>query len=872
MEKVTIQFDADLSPLQEKLGQLKSSGLQELSSGATQASSSIEKLSQSAKNMPMDIVAQGFDEATTSIKENSQAITENVGKQQSMKAELKELKNQLQILEDQGKDNTKEFEQMAIRAGKLSDQIGDTSARIKVLADDSKYIKAVSQAIGAMASAYSIAQGASALFGEENKDIEKALLKVNAAMSIANGLQQINEYLQKQSTISVVAHSAAQKLYNFFIVEGTVATSAFRIALAGTGIGIAVVALVSLYQAYQEHNKQVKDAEEKTKAFGDAMKTAFTSSSQEITNLQLLYKTATDTTISMNERKKAVDEMQKIYPLYFANMKDEEILLGKAQAQYEKLNNAILDNARAKAYTNMLNEQIAKQASTLEPLRQEMELNRQKAKELDEYMTKTGNATIQSQNQYAALQLVADRNAKKIAELTAQYDIENKSLLNQVLLYTNKASTYTQNAVVASNNTVVNSTKDANQAILDLYEIKINKAKAAVDATEKGTLAELEAQMALQYATAQLAIKQVELSTDSEELKKSKIEVINADMYAAMKNSMASYEKAQEDSANKQIATAQQAAKAISKTEAEKNKEISDWIKEQMKLEGERIEAQKKKEKELEDQRKANRQAAKEQAIESLRTIANAEFEVAKNKRDAELQANIDALETRKERELSNKNLTEAQKQAIQTKYDKLEAEAKKKAWEADKQAKKEQAIINGALAITNIWATQGGLNPVLAGILTAASIIATATQVRVIDSQPVPKFAKGKNLDGYEGMAIIGEAGRELRFDSDGSMKMYNRATLDHVKADSVILPNNLTEALLKTNIPAMNLRNMNAVTKQNISAKLDIDYKKLARTLGEELKNSQKVSVNIDEKGFETRIMNGISERRVIDNRYKL
>jgi hypothetical protein len=40
----------------------------------------------------------------------------------------------------------------------------------------------------------------------------------------------------------------------------------------------------------------------------------------------------------------------------------------------------------------------------------------------------------------------------------------------------------------------------------------------------------------------------------------------------------------------------------------------------------------------------------------------------------------------------------------------------------------------------------------------------------------------------------------------------------------------------------------------------------------LGEELKNSQKVSVNIDEKGFETRIMNGISERRVIDNRYKL
>jgi hypothetical protein len=337
-------------------------------------------------------------------------------------------------------------------------------------------------------------------------------------------------------------------------------------------------------------------------------------------------------------------------------------------------------------------------------------------------------------------------------------------------------------------------------------------------------------------------------------------------MYAAMKLLMQSFDKAQEDSVNKQVKT--------TKDGTEKQLDEIDEIVKKWREESDAAEEaynNNKAQKEA-DQRKANRQAALNSLVESAQTIANAEFEIDKANRDAKLQADIDALEQRKENELKNKNLTEAQKLAIQTKYDKLEAEAKKKAWEAEQDAKKKQAIINGALAITNIWATYGGTNPVLAGILTAASIISTATQVRVIDSQPVPKFAKGKNLDGYEGMAIIGEAGRELRLDSDGSMKMYNRATLDHVNADSIILPNNLTEALLKTNIPAMNLRNMNAVTKQNISAKLDIDYKKLARTLGEELKNSQKVSVNIDEKGFETRIMNGISERRVIDNRYKL
>ena len=354
MEKVTITFDADFSQLEQSINKLKGGGMQELTSATNTASSSMQKLSDSAKNVPLDVVSKGVQETTQSLKENSQAITENVTKQQSMKAELKELKNQLQQLEDQGKDNTKEFEAMAVRAGQLSDQIGDTSARIKALADDSKYIKAVSQAIGAMASAYSVAQGASALFGQENKDVEKALLKVNAAMSIANGLQQINEALQKQSTLAVIAHSTAQKLYNYFVEEGTVVTRGFRIALASTGIGAAVIALTFLYQAYQEHNKEVKKATVETMGFGEAMKSSLGQASSEISNLQVLYKAATDTARSMQSRKEAVSELQKLYPSYFGNLKQEAIMNGEATNAYKELNNAILDNARARAYTQML--------------------------------------------------------------------------------------------------------------------------------------------------------------------------------------------------------------------------------------------------------------------------------------------------------------------------------------------------------------------------------------------------------------------------------------------------------------------------------------------------------------------------------------
>jgi hypothetical protein len=819
MEKVTIQFDADLGPLQDKLGQLKNSGLEQLSTGANEASSSIDKLSQSAKNMPMNVISQGFDEATTSIKENSQAITENVSKQQSMKAELRDLKNKLQEMEDAGKANTAEFNRMAERAGHLSDQIGDTSNRIRVLGDDSKYIKAVSQAIGAMASAYSVVQGASALFGKENKEVEKALLKVNAAMAISNGIQQLHETYLKDSYLATVLNTNATKAYSFVVGESTGALKIFRIALASTGIGLIVLAIGALVANWKEFvgwlNKSFPQLQAVTNFFANFRQVASGAIDAVVAGFKGLGKILGDIFTGdisglIQDAKNFGANIATAYNEGYAE-KDRELKIKKG------LEDRKLQIDIAEAQGKNVN------AIKLKYLQDELSILEKGSEDYNKKLVEIEGVrkNISDKAKADAKKQLERDNEQRLQELNDFYE-------KDVLMY----------------QTMLTTMKEGSKE----YQDTQNKL--------------IEAQTA--YAQYKLA-----LANGSTEEYFGKLKLSNAE-------------------ANKTISD------NTEKTQDDLSKQTSEWIKKQIKLEGDKIQANKDAEKEFADfmqevyadneqalansilrkqeMEKANRQAAKDQAIASIQTIANAEFEIDKANRDAKLDADIDRLESQKENELKNKNLTEAQKLAIQTKYDKLEADAKKKAWEAEQDAKKKQAIINGALAITNIWASYGGTNPVLAGILTAASIISTATQVRVIDSQPVPKFAKGKNLDGYEGMAIIGEAGRELRLDSDGSMKMYNRATLDHVKADSIILPNNLTEALLKTNIPAMNLRNMNAVTKQNISAKLDIDYKKLARTLGEELKNSQKVSVNIDEKGFETRIMNGISERRVIDNRYKL
>lgn len=163
----------------------------------------------------------------------------------SMKAELRALKQELQQMEDQGKDNTAEFEQMAIKAGKLEDQIGDTNARIKALGSDTFVFDALISGVTGLTGAFAAVQGAAALFGDENEDLQRALLKVNAAMSILQGLQAVQNVLQKQSAASIAIDLVMRRNQTAATVAQTVATEAqaaatTQAAVAQTGLNTAM--------------------------------------------------------------------------------------------------------------------------------------------------------------------------------------------------------------------------------------------------------------------------------------------------------------------------------------------------------------------------------------------------------------------------------------------------------------------------------------------------------------------------------------------------------------------------------------------------------------------------------------------------------
>lgn len=97
----------------------------------------------------------------------------------------------------------------------------------------------------------------------------------------------------------------------------------------------------------------------------DAVLEAGKSAVNESVRLNILYKAATDSTRSQNERLKAVKELKKEYPEYLKNLSDEAIMTGNASKEYKELAKHILSVAMARAYEEKI-QKNAKEVIDLE--------------------------------------------------------------------------------------------------------------------------------------------------------------------------------------------------------------------------------------------------------------------------------------------------------------------------------------------------------------------------------------------------------------------------------------------------------------------------------------------------------------------------
>lgn len=207
---------------------------------------------------------------------------ENANKQSiSLRRELKQLQNDLLS----GKFTGEEFERATERAGELKDTIGDLNSRIRTLGSDTRTLDGLINAAEGIAGGFALAQGAAALLGTENEDLNRALLKVQASMAILQGLQSVANVLQKESAARILATTAAQKLYTFVTEGATLATKALRVALISTGIGALVVGVMALVSAWNEYSDSVEEAKKEQDKLNESLEYNKTLTDDEVKNI-----------------------------------------------------------------------------------------------------------------------------------------------------------------------------------------------------------------------------------------------------------------------------------------------------------------------------------------------------------------------------------------------------------------------------------------------------------------------------------------------------------------------------------------------------------------------------------------------------------
>jgi hypothetical protein len=268
---------------------------------------------------------------------------------------LRGLKNDLNALEEAGKAGTKQFKQLEIEAARLEDQIGDTRARVKILASDTFKFDAAIGATQALASGFEIAQGASALFGSESEDLQKVIAKTTALTAIANGVQQAASILKEESALKTLIETKAQAAYALVVGNSTGALKAFRIALAATGVGLLVIAIGALIANFDKLKDAVFGTSDSTRALDATLedtKTALGGAIEETTKVGTAFELARKGVISKEE---ALLTYNETLGGTFGKTND----LNEAEANYIKKKDAYIAATAARAQAQALFAQSA---------------------------------------------------------------------------------------------------------------------------------------------------------------------------------------------------------------------------------------------------------------------------------------------------------------------------------------------------------------------------------------------------------------------------------------------------------------------------------------------------------------------------------
>jgi hypothetical protein len=192
-----------------------------------------------------------------------------------MRKALKEANQELLAMQDKFGAASAQAIDAARKVADLKDRIEDARETADLF-DPGKKFQAFVTLGSQIAAGFSAVQGAMALVGAESEDVEKALLKVQSAMALAQGLsqlkdfgkswQQLNVFIKSSTTLTkanaaaTALTSTAMKLFGRSVNTTSTSFRVLKTAIVSTGIGALLVILGEAIGALMEFADSTEDA------------------------------------------------------------------------------------------------------------------------------------------------------------------------------------------------------------------------------------------------------------------------------------------------------------------------------------------------------------------------------------------------------------------------------------------------------------------------------------------------------------------------------------------------------------------------------------------------------------------------------------
>ena len=773
----------DVDALTKKLAQLEKeekgimSAMKGLGTGATrQLQSELDKVQKEAADIRGELTKIG----SGTTKPAEQAAKKLATEYKSAKQELRAL---VEVISS-GKLAGPELQAAITRAAELRDNIGDTNQLVNSLASDTRGIDALVTGAQAISAAFAVTSGVIGAFADNEEEAAEATRKVQSAISILLGVQELARIITDKNALSIKGLSVAQQINTVSTRLATQATTALgvsantasigfkalRAAIVTTGIGAVVALLGFLVSKLSEADQEAIDLSQSLKDVGERGKKAM----EDLINAQLDLQLAQEKinkfqreSLSIDQevakvreqetkaRSKQLQDILRNYDLtleQFLRLKEgieKGINFSASTIKTIKAAQAEIDkffSASVQAELNAVKKgETEKQIARLEFNKEQIEAAKERNKQLLELEKQLQNAQLAAERarlqfivaaskDESAIQLEAKQQliAFELKAALAGLDIEQKERLAKLkeLGITEGKQVEAVQKEIANRRKLIQqeSYNEANQLQNQFRQKQLEDEKAFQD-----KMAEIEKDRIEMLGAATSAAQQaIYERIYSEQLNAAGV---NQDkIFQLEKSRIQQSAQFNIDALTNELQQLDQIRERnngiLTETEEARYTELANL----------RIKIKKDELTELERLEREYYNQVRDFAVSTTLSVADSIFSIENGFRERHIQA----IEDQRDQDLKNDQLTAEQKKRIEEISAAEIQKIRKKQAVADKAQALFNAVINTAQGVT------AALGQGIAGIPLAPIIAALgAVQIAAIASQPLPKFKEGGLVGG---------------------------------------------------------------------------------------------------------------------------